>query len=219
MSPRRRTGSTAAPETSTLSVVDPAAARDLRVLGVRAEETLEYTPEERRHVRRRSWALLRQLAGPVKGMLWLTVVLVVVSNAARAAVPAPSEPARMDAVAEKLRVHALDDVARTDRDQRAALYAARMAQIVDYVFGLVYALLGVRFVLSLVGARSGAGFTRFIEAMTDPVYAPFRNIVDTVRLGDGRVVLSIAIAFLAYGLLHFAIRGVLKVIATRRTTV
>ncbi|TFI12422.1 ABC transporter ATP-binding protein, partial [Micrococcus endophyticus] len=49
--------------------------------------TLEYTPEERRHVRRRSWALLRQLAGPVKGMLWLTVVLVVVSNAARAAVP------------------------------------------------------------------------------------------------------------------------------------
>ncbi len=87
MSPRRRTGSTAAPETSTLSVVDPAAAPDLRVLGVRAEETLEYTPEERRHVRRRSWALLRQLAGPVKGMLWLTVVLVVVSNAARAAVP------------------------------------------------------------------------------------------------------------------------------------
>ena len=62
MSPRRRTGSTAAPETSTLSVVDPAAARDLRVLGVRAEETLEYTPEERRHVRRRSWELLRQLA-------------------------------------------------------------------------------------------------------------------------------------------------------------
>lgn len=87
MSPLRRTRSVPAPETSTLSVVDPGQAADLRVLGVRAEETLEYTPEERRHVRRRSWALLRQLAGPVQGMLWLTAVLVLVSSAARAAVP------------------------------------------------------------------------------------------------------------------------------------
>jgi len=139
--------------------------------------------------------------------------------AARAAVAAPDEPAKIDAVAGKLRGHALDDVKRTDRDQRAALIAARMAQVVDYLFVLVYALLGVRFLLGLVGARSGAGFTRFIEAITDPVYAPFRNIVETVRLGDGRVVLSLAIAFVAYGVLHLAIRGVLKMIATRRTTV
>ena len=139
--------------------------------------------------------------------------------AARAAVPAPDEPAKIDAVAVKLRGHALDDVKRTDRDQRAALIAARMSQVVDYLFVLVYGLLGVRFLLGLVGARSGAGFTRFIEAITDPVYAPFRNIVDTIRLGDGRVVLSLAIAFVAYGVLHLAIRGVLKMIATRRTTV
>lgn len=139
--------------------------------------------------------------------------------AARAAVAAPDEPARIGAVAEKLRGHALDDVKRTDRDQRSALVAARIAQVVDYAFCLVYGLLGVRFLLGLVGARSGAGFTRFIEAVTDPVYAPFRNIVDTIRMGDGRVVLSLAIAFVAYGVLHLAIRGVLKIVATRRSTV
>ncbi|MGC5047906.1 ABC transporter ATP-binding protein [Micrococcus porci] len=76
-----------APVTSTLTVVDPAEAAGLRVLGVGAEESLDYTPAERRHVRRRSWALLRQLARPVRGMLWLTAALVVLSNAARAAMP------------------------------------------------------------------------------------------------------------------------------------
>lgn len=139
--------------------------------------------------------------------------------ASRAAVASPSEPARIDAVAEKLRGHALDDVSRTDRDQRAALYAGRMAQIVDYVFFLAYALLVVRFLLELVAARPGAGFTRFVEALTDPIYAPFRNIVRSLPMGDGQVVISIAIAFIGYGVLHLAIRGVLKMIATRRTTV
>lgn len=78
---------TGSPDTSTLTVVDPDARHALRVTGVGGEETLEYTPEERRHIRRRSWALLRQLAGPVKGTLLLTVLLVLVSTAARAAVP------------------------------------------------------------------------------------------------------------------------------------
>jgi uncharacterized protein YggT (Ycf19 family) len=139
--------------------------------------------------------------------------------AAHAAVPAPGEPERIDAVAGKLRDHALDDVARTDRDMAAGRVAGRAAQVVDYVFCLIYALLGVRFVLGLVAARPGAGFTRFVTAVTDPVYAPFRNIVDTLRMGDGRVVLSLAIAFIAYGVLHLAIRGVLKIAANRRTTV
>ncbi|MBN8613167.1 MAG: YggT family protein [Deltaproteobacteria bacterium] len=139
--------------------------------------------------------------------------------AARAAVAAPDEPERLDAVAEKIRGHALDDVRRSDRDQRAALVAGRIAQVVDYLFGLVYALLGARFVLELLAARRGAGFTRFVEAITDPVYAPFRNIVETLRVGDGRVVLSLAVALVAYAVLHLAIRGVLRMVASRRTTV
>ncbi|MDN5692608.1 MAG: GTP cyclohydrolase I [Micrococcaceae bacterium] len=54
MSPRRRTGSTAAPETSTLSVVDPAAARDLRVRGVRAEGARTVTSAVRGMLRENS---------------------------------------------------------------------------------------------------------------------------------------------------------------------
>ena len=58
-----------------------------RVRGVGAEEDLDYTRAERRHIRRRSFRLLGELARPVRGTLLLTVVFVLVSNAARAAGP------------------------------------------------------------------------------------------------------------------------------------
>lgn len=58
-----------------------------RVTGVGAEEADDYTPAERRHVRRRSRRLLGELGRPVRGTLTLTAVLVVVSSAARAATP------------------------------------------------------------------------------------------------------------------------------------
>ncbi len=58
-----------------------------RVRGVGAEEDLDYTRAERRHIRRRSFRLLGELARPVRGTLLLTVLFVLVSNAARAAGP------------------------------------------------------------------------------------------------------------------------------------
>ena len=48
-----------------------------RVRGVGAEEDLDYTRAERRHIRRRSFRLLGELARPVRGTLLLTVVVVV----------------------------------------------------------------------------------------------------------------------------------------------
>ena len=54
---------------------------------------------------------------------------------------------------------------------------ARVSQIVDYIFYVLYALLGLRFLLALLAAKSTAGFVRFIVAVTDPFYRPFRGIV------------------------------------------
>jgi uncharacterized protein YggT (Ycf19 family) len=140
--------------------------------------------------------------------------------AAKGAVPAPGEPARIERVAANLRGAAIDDVVRTERDVAAARITGRIAQVLDYLFALVYALLGVRFLLAFLAARSGAGFTRFVTTVTDPLYAPFRNIVDGLRLGGGHVVaLSIVVAVIAYGLLHLATRGLLGVIAKRRVGV
>jgi uncharacterized protein YggT (Ycf19 family) len=89
--------------------------------------------------------------------------------------------------------------------------AARVAQVFDYLFGLLYTLLAIRLVLELIGARKGTGFVEFIATLTGPFYAPFRGIVpsDTVD-GSHPIVWPLVIAIIAYMLLHGAIRGLIR---------
>ncbi|MEE1621369.1 ABC transporter ATP-binding protein [Zafaria sp. J156] len=55
--------------------------------GVAGEDQIVLDRDDRQRVRARSWRLLALLAGPLRGMLALTIVLVVVSNLARASFP------------------------------------------------------------------------------------------------------------------------------------
>ena len=97
---------------------------------------------------------------------------------------------------------------------------ARVSQIVDYIFYVIYALLGLRFILALMAARSGAGFVRFIVAVTDPFYEPFRGIVASPRTDGGHtLMLPLVIAIIVYVLLHLGINGLLRLIAHRKTAI
>jgi hypothetical protein len=90
----------------------------------------------------------------------------------------------------------------------------RIARLLDYVFGLLYTLLGIRLVLELIGARKGTGFVGFVDSLTGPFYAPFKGIVPSDTLdGSHPVVWSLVIAIVAYMLLHGAIRGLLHLFA------
>lgn len=137
-----------------------------------------------------------------------------------AAQPLPGEDAKARAVGRDLRARAVNEIVDADREVRNARAGGRIAQVLDYVFGVVYAMLALRFILSLIAANSRAGFVRFVAAVTDPLYAPFRNVVKSLRIEGGHVVaLSIVVAIVAYAMLHFAIRGLLKLFAERRTTI
>jgi uncharacterized protein YggT (Ycf19 family) len=62
--------------------------------------------------------------------------------------------------------------------------------------------------LALLAARSGAGFVRFIVAITDPFYRPFRGIVASPSTDAGHtLMMPLVIAIVAYLLLHLAING------------
>jgi hypothetical protein len=90
----------------------------------------------------------------------------------------------------------------------------RVEQVLDYLFGLLYALLAIRLVLELITARKSAGFVQFIAAVTNVFYAPFRGIVPNDNLdGSHPIVWPIVIAIVAYVLLHAAIRGLLRLVA------
>jgi uncharacterized protein YggT (Ycf19 family) len=132
----------------------------------------------------------------------------------------PRESARIDQVAGEFRAKAVDEVVQTEREVGRARGVARVSQVVDYIFFVLYALLGLRFLLALLAARSGAGFVRFIVAVTDPFYKPFRGIVASPSTEDGHtLMMPLVIAIIVYVLLHLAINGLLRIIAHRKTAV
>ena len=93
--------------------------------------------------------------------------------------------------------------------------ASSAARIIDFIFSVVYSLLAVRFALVFFHASEGSGFTRFIGAITDPLYAPFRGIVQNGQFLGYTVAWSIVVALLAYALLHTAIGALVRMLARR----
>jgi uncharacterized protein YggT (Ycf19 family) len=137
-----------------------------------------------------------------------------------AAVTPPRESERIDQIAGQFRAKAVDEVVQTEREVERGRGAARVSQIVDYLFFVLYALLGLRFLLALLAARSSAGFVQFIVTVTDPFYQPFRGIVASPRTDGGHtLMMPLVIAFIVYVLLHLGINGLLRMIAHRKTAV
>jgi uncharacterized protein YggT (Ycf19 family) len=139
---------------------------------------------------------------------------------AEAARREPSQAARVEAVADGMRRTAIDEVVQTEREVERARGLARISQIVDYIFFLVYGLLTVRLLLELFAARESAGFFKFIKIVTDPFYAPFRGLVPSPSTAEGfTLALPIIVAIVVYMLLHLAINGLLRIFAHRKTAV
>src|SRR5260370_29493711 len=138
----------------------------------------------------------------------------------RAAQAPPAEGQKIDQVAGEFRAKAVKEVVQTEREVGRARGAARVSQVVDYIFYVIYALLGLRFLLALIAARSGAGFVRFIVTVTDPFYEPFLGIVASPRTYGGHtLMLPLVIAIIVYILLHLGINGLLRMFAPRKTAV
>lgn len=140
--------------------------------------------------------------------------------AARADAPTVSESRQMENIAENLRHKAVSEVVETEREVERSRSLARVSQIVDYIFYVIYSLLAIRLLLALFAARQGAGFVQFINSVTNPLYAPFRGIVPSPRTEEGfTLMLPIVIAIIVYMLIHLGINGLLRIFAHRKTEI
>lgn len=132
-------------------------------------------------------------------------------------IPTPTQARKLDQVAGTYKENAIEDVASAGREVQRSRGLARVSQFINYAFFLLYALLGIRFVLAFVGANSSAGFVQFVETLSDPFFAPFRNIISEIDGSPGSAVtLSIMVALFAYLILHLVINRLLLLIATRQ---
>ena len=140
--------------------------------------------------------------------------------AARADRTTPGETRTIEQVAGEFRAKAVDEVVETEREVERSRGLARISQVIDYIFYVIYGLLAIRFLLALLAARSSAGFVQFIVAVTNPLYRPFRGIVASPSTADGHtLMLPLVIAIIVYVLLHLAINGLLRLFAHRKTAI
>jgi len=138
----------------------------------------------------------------------------------QAQAPAAGESQKIREVAGDFRSKAVNEVIDTEHEVERGRGAARVSQVVDYIFYVIYALLGMRFLLALMAARSTAGFVKFIVTVTNPFYLPFKGIVASPSTDQGHtLMMPIIIAIIAYLLLHLAINGLLRMLAHRKTAI
>ena len=131
-----------------------------------------------------------------------------------------AENSRITNIASGMRQKAIDEVVETESEIDRGRILARVSQIVDYFFYVIYSLLTIRLLLALFAARQNTGFVQFIYSITDPIYAPFKGIVPSPTVEGGyTLALPIVIALVVNVLLHLGINGLLRIFVHRKTTI
>lgn len=106
-------------------------------------------------------------------------------------------------------------VAAERGDERAAS-VSRVAQVIDYVFFLVFSLIGLEIVLELLGARQSSGFKQFLDAVTAPLVQPFAGLLPNPSFRSAQLMLTHVAALVVYAILHQAIRRLVRILAGPR---
>lgn len=96
----------------------------------------------------------------------------------------------------------METTASTSRST-APLY--RGTQIVWYIVSVIEILMGFRFVLKLLAANAGAGFTHFIYSVTQPLAAPFLSVFRISRVEGSILEWTTLLAMAVYWLIAWGI--------------
>ncbi len=90
----------------------------------------------------------------------------------------------------------------------------RLARLIYFVFGVIEALIAIRFLLKLFGANAQSTFTSVIYGVTDPLTAPFMGVFANPTIGTHSVLeLTSLLAIIVYALVSFGLVRLLYVFA------
>jgi uncharacterized protein YggT (Ycf19 family) len=141
------------------------------------------------------------------------------ADIARNAAARPKDETAVEELAGGLRHKAIAEVADTESEIERARGVARISQVIDYLFGLIYGIIGLEIVLEMLGARDSSGFKRFLDMLAAPLLAPFRGLMPDPSIGHFHFMLSYIIGMVIYLLLHLAVNGLLRLMVHKKTVV
>lgn len=102
----------------------------------------------------------------------------------------------------------------TDAGAERRTLAGRPAQAASLVFGVVIALIAIRFAMLLFGANPAAGFTTFVYDITNPLVAPFEGIFGAPTLETGVFDPASLVAIVVYALVAWLVAGVIRLVSS-----
>lgn len=129
------------------------------------------------------------------------------------------EQAKVASVGEQFKHKALNEVVETEAEIERARGIARVSQIIDYFFYLIYGIIGLEIILELFGARDGNSFRQLIATLSSPLLKPFKGLFFDPSTGVFQLRLSYIVALVVYLLIHLSINGLLRMLAQRKTVI
>jgi YggT family protein len=93
-----------------------------------------------------------------------------------------------------------------------ALAAARCNAVLWWVFGVIEALIAIRFILKAVAANAGAAFAALIYGITEPLVGPFIGVLATLTFGPSVIELPALLAVLIYFLVGLLLTRLIRIL-------
>lgn len=93
----------------------------------------------------------------------------------------------------------------------------RGTQVVWYITGILEIALVFRFVFTLLGANTGAGFTSFVYTITEPLIIPFTSVFGISFVQGNLFEWTSLLAMIVYGLIGWGITRLLLMSKTVST--
>ncbi|MGI8914306.1 MAG: YggT family protein [Chloroflexota bacterium] len=93
-----------------------------------------------------------------------------------------------------------------------AVAAARCNAVLMWLFGLIEALIAIRFILKAVAANAGSPFAALIYGITDPLVGPFIGVLATPAIGPAVIELPALLAILIYFLISLLLTRLIRIL-------
>ena len=94
----------------------------------------------------------------------------------------------------------------------------RFTAFIWLVFGVLEALIGLRFFLMLIGANPASPFAQLIYTFTDLFMWPFAGLIGSPSIGGLVLEIPAIIAMIIYALLAWVIVSIVGILFTRSST-
>jgi uncharacterized membrane protein YccC len=90
-----------------------------------------------------------------------------------------------------------------------------VSRVIMFGFGVIEVLIGVRFVLMLLGANAEAGFVKMIYSVSGVFMAPFVTIFNTAEVGGAVFEWSSLVAIAVYALVAWGLVALIRAVSPR----